>query len=77
MTNKQKQQRLAEYRTIAKIGQRAVKLLGNSHDYTTIIMDIECVHKKMPLGLARLLAADNFNFISFVGFCSASVAGYL
>ncbi len=56
----------AEYLTIAKIANRAVKIAikqGANYDYLTASMDIEAVHSNiMPLKLKELLKADNFNF---------------
>jgi len=50
-----------KHTTILKIAKRA-RELGDNRDILSIVMDVETVHKKTPLDLERLLAADNFNF---------------
>ena len=54
-----------EYKTIAKIAARAVKLYGKAGvklDYMSTDMDICAVHQSNPLRLDEFLKADAFNF---------------
>lgn len=55
----------ADMMVIRDIAKRAVQLAedsGTSIKSMDTEMDIACVHESMPLKLADLLAADNFNF---------------
>lgn len=59
------QQRRADYELINQIVLRALTLCakeGIQYDRMTAFMDISAAHEEMPLRLAHLLAADEFNF---------------